>query len=169
MNLFKFLLTGICVFILCGLSAQENALWTRYPAISPDGKTIAFNYKGDIYTVNVEGGKATQLTTNPAYDGWPVWSPDSKTLAFASNRSGSMDVYTVPASRRSPHSSYLEFNGRNAYYVHHGWEKNSLPGPDYARCKLYPISFGLSNLRSSRTGRTPGTILNIRRKRYSFQ
>ena len=59
MNLFKFLLTGICVFILCGLSAQENALWTRYPAISPDGKTIAFNYKGDIYTVNVEGGKAT--------------------------------------------------------------------------------------------------------------
>ena len=102
MNLFKFLLTGICVFILCGLSAQENALWTRYPAISPDGKTIAFNYKGDIYTVNVEGGKATQLTTNPAYDGWPVWSPDSKTLAFASNRSGSMDVYTVPATGGVP-------------------------------------------------------------------
>ena len=102
MNLFKLLFTGMCVFIFYGLSAQETALWTRYPSISPDGKTIAFNYKGDIYTVNVEGGKATQLTTNPAYDGWPVWSPDSKTIAFASNRSGSMDVYTVPATGGIP-------------------------------------------------------------------
>lgn len=50
----------------------------RYPAISPDGATIAFSYRGDIYTVPVTGGKATQLTTHPAHDTQPVWSPDSK-------------------------------------------------------------------------------------------
>ena len=27
--------------------AQQEALWMRYPAISPDGKTIAFGYKGE--------------------------------------------------------------------------------------------------------------------------
>ena len=28
---------------------SQTPLWMRYPAISPDGSTIAFNYKGDIY------------------------------------------------------------------------------------------------------------------------
>lgn len=31
--------------------AQDNPLWMRHPAISPDGKTIAFSYQGDIFTV----------------------------------------------------------------------------------------------------------------------
>ena len=30
-------------------SAEEHPLWMRYPAISPDGTTIAFAYKGDLY------------------------------------------------------------------------------------------------------------------------
>ena len=34
--------------------SQENPLWMRYPAISPDGKTILFEYKGDIYSVRAE-------------------------------------------------------------------------------------------------------------------
>jgi hypothetical protein len=42
-------------------------LWVCYPAISPNGETIAFTYKGDIYTVPANGGKATQLTTHPPY------------------------------------------------------------------------------------------------------
>ena len=37
-------------------SAQENPLWMRYPAISPDGQTIVFSYKGDLYTVPTTGG-----------------------------------------------------------------------------------------------------------------
>ena len=37
---------------LTGAAAQDDApLWLRYPAISPDGQTIAFDYKGDIYSV----------------------------------------------------------------------------------------------------------------------
>ena len=77
-------------------------MWTRYPSISPDGKTIAFCYKGDIFTVPVEGGKATQLTTHPAYDYHPVWSPDSKTIAFCSGRDGGMDLYTLPVTGGTP-------------------------------------------------------------------
>lgn len=36
--------------------AQDAPLWMRHCAISPDGTTIAFTYKGDIYTVPVNGG-----------------------------------------------------------------------------------------------------------------
>ena len=35
--------------------AQNQPLWLRYPAISPDGNTIAFGYKGDIYLVDAKG------------------------------------------------------------------------------------------------------------------
>lgn len=80
------------------LQAQETALWLRYPAISPDGQTIVFTYKGDLYKVSSNGGQATPLTIHEAYDGTPVWSPDGQTIAFASDRYGNFDVFTMPAS-----------------------------------------------------------------------
>ena len=77
------------------LYATEDATWMRYSAISPDGTTIAFSYKGDIFTVPVSGGRAFQVTTNPSHDTQPVWSPNGKQIAFASDRLGSMDVFIV--------------------------------------------------------------------------
>lgn len=75
--------------------AEDSPLWMRYCAISPDGEQIAFTYKGDIYTVPVEGGKALQITSNQGHDTHPVWSPDGKNIAFASDREGSMDIFIV--------------------------------------------------------------------------
>lgn len=80
----------------------ESPKWLRNTAINPDGTTIAFTYKGDIFTVPTAGGKAVQLTSNSAYDTAPVWSPDGKIIAFASNREGSMDIYTVAADGGTP-------------------------------------------------------------------
>ena len=77
------------------VTAQTNPLWMRFSAISPDGQTIAFSYKGDLFTVPVQGGTAHQVTTNNAYDAYPVWSPDGQKIAFASAREGSLDVYIV--------------------------------------------------------------------------
>ncbi|MCH5219745.1 MAG: PD40 domain-containing protein [Muribaculaceae bacterium] len=91
----------LLTILLCGslgIAAQENApLWLRHPAISPDGKNIAFSYQGDIFTVPVAGGRANQLTTNEAYDAFPYWSPDGTRIAFASDREGSLDVFVIPA------------------------------------------------------------------------
>jgi Tol biopolymer transport system component len=77
--------------------AQENPLWMRYPAISPDGKSIVFSYQGDLYKVPSEGGQAVPLTIHEAYDYMPVWSHDGKWIAFASDRYGNMDVYVIPS------------------------------------------------------------------------
>ena len=82
--------------------AQPTPKWLRYPAISPDGKTIAFTYKGDIYTVPTSGGSAAALTTHTAHDYMPVWSNDSKRIAFASNRYGNFDVFVVDAAGGKP-------------------------------------------------------------------
>ena len=82
--------------------AQQGPLWMRYPAISPDGSTIAFAYKGDLYCVPAQGGEARQLTTHAAYDSQPIWSPDGKKIAFVSTREGSMDVYVISAKGGAP-------------------------------------------------------------------
>lgn len=76
---------------------QAQPLWMRYPAISPDGKTIVFSYKGDLFKVPVSGGVAVPLTVHAAYDYKPVWSPDGKQIAFASNRYGNFDIFVIPA------------------------------------------------------------------------
>lgn len=82
--------------------AQQSPKWLRYPSISPDGKTIAFSYKGDIYTVPSSGGVASALTTHTAHDYMPVWSHDGKRIAFASNRYGNFDVFVVDAVGGKP-------------------------------------------------------------------
>ena len=84
------------------VTAQTNPLWMRFCAISPDGETIAFSYKGDLFTVGVHGGTAHQVTSNDAYDAYPVWSPDGQSIAFASAREGSLDVYVIGKQGGTP-------------------------------------------------------------------
>ena len=98
----KILLALIAPLTTASAMAQSDPLWMRFPAISPDGKTVAFSYKGDIWTVPANGGQARQITTNPAYDAYPVWSPDSRQIAFASSREGSMDIYVVGRDGGTP-------------------------------------------------------------------
>ncbi|HCT23454.1 MAG TPA: peptidase S41, partial [Chitinophagaceae bacterium] len=82
--------------------AQSEALWMRYPAISPDGKEIVFSYKGDLYKVSSSGGQATPLTMHEAHDYMPVWSHDGKQIAFASDRFGNFDVFVMDANGGEP-------------------------------------------------------------------
>ena len=93
---------AICLLAM-NLSAQpadvaEEALWLRYPALSPDGSTIVFTYQGDLWKVPAEGGTATLLTTHAAIDTRPVWSRDGKMIAFSSDRHGNHDVFVMPAA-----------------------------------------------------------------------
>lgn len=91
------MLVAIAASISLESHAQVSPVWMRGVNISPDGKEIAFSYKGDIYVVDAKGGTARQLTTNSAYDGTPFWSPNGKHIAFASARYGGMDVMVVDA------------------------------------------------------------------------
>ncbi len=86
---------GAALLWSVSLTAADTPLWLRYPAISPDGSTIAFSYKGDIFTVPAKGGRATQLTSNPAHDTRPIWSPDGSRIAFASDRNGNFDIFVM--------------------------------------------------------------------------
>jgi Tol biopolymer transport system component len=61
--------------------------------VSPDGKTIAFDFLGDIYTMPFAGGKATQFTSGMAFDSHPKFSPDGTKLLFLSDKSGGENIW----------------------------------------------------------------------------
>lgn len=84
------------------MTAQETPKWLRKSAISPDGTKVAFCYKGDIFTVDVNGGRALQITTNQAYDSDPLWTPDGKRIVFSSYRAGSKDIFITSAEGGVP-------------------------------------------------------------------
>lgn len=94
-------------------AADNVPTWLRYPAISPDGTTVVFVYKGDIYRAPSDGGVAALLTLHEAHETGPVWSHDGKSIAFASDRYGNYDVFIMPAAggeaRRLTFHSAAEF------------------------------------------------------------
>jgi len=96
-------------FLLTAASLQAfTPLWLRDVTISPDGSRVAFCYKGDIYTVSANGGRALRLSTQPSYESNPVWSPDGKHIAFCSNRFGSADVFIMDSA--GGNATRLTFN-----------------------------------------------------------
>jgi len=82
------------------------------PALSPDGKTLAFTARSvnldantqprDVYAVPLSGGSPVQLTRQGTINERPRWSPDSKQIAFVSNRSGGSQVWVMDADGANP-------------------------------------------------------------------
>lgn len=93
----KKLFATIIVASTAAVGFAATPLWMRDVKISPDGKQIAFCYKGDIYKVASTGGSAVRLTSHDSYESVPVWSPDGKQIAFASDRYGNNDVFIMNA------------------------------------------------------------------------
>ncbi|HYV31773.1 MAG TPA: hypothetical protein VEO53_11800, partial [Candidatus Binatia bacterium] len=77
-------------------ASRQPVVGARMPALSPDGKQLAFVYRGDIWLAPATGGPSIPLTQHIETDAYPVFSPDGKWLAFASQRSGNWDIFAVP-------------------------------------------------------------------------
>ena len=64
-------------------------------AISPDGRTLAIDLQGSIWTLPASGGRATRIT-DPFNDArQPAWSPDGRLIAFQGFRDGGYDIWVV--------------------------------------------------------------------------
>ncbi|MEM7660067.1 MAG: transporter, partial [Bacteroidota bacterium] len=66
---------------------------------SPDGQTLAYvgarNGEYDIYSISVEGGEETRLTSAPGLDDGPDYSPDGNWIYYNSMASGKMEIWRM--------------------------------------------------------------------------
>ncbi len=63
--------------------------------VSPDGRTVVFDLLGDLWTVPLSGGEATQLTRGMGFDAMPRFSPDGEHVVFVSDRDGGENVWIM--------------------------------------------------------------------------
>lgn len=86
--------------------------------VSPDGRTIVFDLLGDLYSLPIEGGKATRLTSGMAYDVQPRFSPDGKRIVYVSDRSGGDNVWIMSLDGKD---TLQVTKGNNNLYVSPEW------------------------------------------------
>jgi imidazolonepropionase-like amidohydrolase/Tol biopolymer transport system component len=70
--------------------------------VSPDGKEVAFDLLGDLYTVPIAGGEAKSLTHDVAWEMQPRYSPDGKTIAFTSDQGGGDNIWVMNRDGSNP-------------------------------------------------------------------
>lgn len=100
------LLAGLFAVTLCAaerparltLEDLASAEGIQASALSPDGKTFALAWQGQVVLVPSEGGWPTPLTSTVGGKSGIEWSPDGKSLAFVSNGA----IWTVPAAGGQP-------------------------------------------------------------------
>lgn len=63
--------------------------------VSPDGKTIAFDLLGDIYTMPINGGEATCIRSGLAWEIQPRYSPDGTKILFTSDAGGGDNIWVM--------------------------------------------------------------------------
>ena len=69
--------------------------------VSPNGKEVAFLFRGDVFVASVEGGVTKQITRTPAQETGIDFSPDGKALVYATERDGRWAIVEARRARES--------------------------------------------------------------------
>lgn len=157
----KLFLLGLAC-LMTSHALAETPLWVRDVAISPDGQSIAFTYKGDIFTVSSSGGEAHQLTSDKGFDSKPVWSPDGRKIVFRSDREGSDDIFIMNSNggqvKRLTTSSIAEtplaFLNDSILLL----SANEMPARKSAQAPILPQTYSLN---INRPGTRPSMFLSM--------
>lgn len=128
--------------------------FSRTPALSPDGKRIAFSYEGDIWVVPDSGGRAVRFTSE-GYNCRPMWSPDGKYIAFNSDRNKNFDVYAISLDN----GSLMQITYYTGDDILRGWNPRTgnilfTSKRELSYCVAIPYTIGL-------TGGNPEPVLEF--------
>lgn len=74
-------------------------------AVSPNGKEIAFVYRGEIFVTAVDGSTTKRITNTPYQERMVSFSPDGKKLLYSVENDESWDIYE--ATLANPSEQYF--------------------------------------------------------------
>jgi len=89
--------------------------------VSPDGRTLAIDLQGSIWTLPAGGGTATRITDIYNDARQPVWSPDGKGITVFAYRDGGYDIWAVAPDGSNQHKlTWGTFDDREPVWSHDG-------------------------------------------------
>jgi len=126
---------------------------SRFPALSPDGKLVAYasdrsqDGKVDLYVKQVAGGQPIRLTSDGAGNTTPDFSPDGSKIVFRSNREGG-GIYEIPAfggevrllARDGRNPKFSPDGSQVAYWI--GQESRTQAVPGSGTVWVVPVAGG---------------------------
>lgn len=68
--------------------------------VAPNGKEVAFVYRGEVFVASVEGGSTKRITNTPGQERSVSFSPDGKSLLYSSERNGTWKIYQTSMVRK---------------------------------------------------------------------
>ena len=63
--------------------------------LSPNGKEIAFVFRGEIFVTSVTGGITKRITNTPWQERSVSFSPDGRSLVYAAEKNSNWNIYKV--------------------------------------------------------------------------
>jgi Tol biopolymer transport system component len=107
-------------------------------SVSPDGRTLAVDLQGSIWTIPAAGGAATRITDIYNDARQPTWAPDGKSIAFFAYRDGGYDLWSIAPDGSQQHKlTWGAFDDREPAWSHDGTrlafssDRGSPLGSDY--------------------------------------
>lgn len=96
----------------------------RSAAISPSGKRVVFDYRGEIITIPEKKGDPRNLTLSPgSHEKYPAWSSDGKNIAYFSDASGEYKLH-IKSQDGKGSPEVFELSG-TGFYAHAKWSPDS--------------------------------------------
>ncbi|MGH8176028.1 MAG: TolB family protein, partial [Steroidobacter sp.] len=114
----------------------DEGTWMSVDA-SPDDQRVVFDLLGDLYTLDVQGGRAAPITGGLAFDAQPVFSPDGRWIAFVSDRSGAENLWLIRPDGSQPRQ--ISFGDDDTVLVSPAW------APDGKSIYLSRFRWSLNN------------------------
>lgn len=69
------------------------------PAVSPDGKRVAFVNHGHVWVMNLDGTNLKQVTFSSGGEARPAWSPDGTALAVTTKQHGVVQLISLATGK----------------------------------------------------------------------
>ncbi len=118
--------------------------YVQHTAISPDGKRVLVEARGDIFSVPAENGYVKNLTMSQGVaERYPSWSPDGKTITYWSDKSGEYELWTMDPAKENSAKKITSYGAGYRYALSWSPDNKQLAFIDKAgKIKVYDFTTG---------------------------